>query len=46
MNSRERVLAAMNLEKDEIQGALRVSWCHMTKEVPWREIVSRLQSLL
>jgi cysteine desulfurase len=44
--SPSHVLAAMNLEKDEIQGALRVSWCHMTKEVPWREIVSRLQSLL
>jgi cysteine desulfurase len=40
------VLAGMKLDKDEIQGALRISWCHMTKEVPWQEIFSRLKSLL
>jgi len=40
------VLKAMGLEEDEIKGALRISWCHMTREVPWAKIVSRLESLL
>ena len=40
------VLEAMSLDEDEIKGALRISWCHMTKEVPWQEIKSRLKSLL
>lgn len=40
------VLEAMRLEEDEIKGALRISWCHMTNEVPWQEIKNRLESLL
>lgn len=39
------VLEAMGLNEDEIKGALRISWCHMTDRVPWEEIVARLQSL-
>lgn len=40
------VLEAMRLDEDEIKGALRISWCHMTKDVPWQEITNRLHSLL
>lgn len=39
------VLEAMGLQKYEIQGAMRISWCHLTPEVPWDDIISRLQSL-
>jgi cysteine desulfurase len=39
------VLSAMDLEEDVVEGALRFSWCHMTGEIPWAEIVERLQSL-
>ena len=39
------VLEAMGLEEDEIKGALRISWCHLTKEAPWQKIIDRLQSL-
>ena len=40
------VLEAMRLDEDDIKGSLRISWCHMTKDVPWKEIISRLKSLL
>jgi len=40
------VLEAMRLGEGEIKGALRISWCHMTKDVPWLEIKNRLKSLL
>ncbi len=40
------VLESMGLSKEHIEGALRISWCHMTPEVPWRAIVSNLKSLL
>jgi cysteine desulfurase len=39
------VLEAMGLEEDEILGALRFSWCHLTEGIPWQEIVERLNSL-
>jgi len=40
------VLESMGLDEGEIKGALRISWCHMTNEVPWKEIINRLQALL
>jgi len=40
------VLESMGLDEDEIKGALRISWCHMTNEVPWEKIVNKLQVLL
>ncbi len=43
--SPSHVLQAMGLEEDEILGALRFSWCHMTEEIPWAEIADRLDSL-
>ncbi len=39
------VLEAMGLEEDEILGALRFSWCHLTPPIQWGDIVDRLLSL-
>ncbi|MFI5955387.1 cysteine desulfurase DndA [Cryptosporangium sp. NPDC051539] len=40
------VLTAMHLSDDEIRGALRLSWTHLTESVDWAEAVQRLQDLL
>ena len=40
------VLTAMNLSEDHIKGALRISWCHLSPDPPWKEIVSKTKSLL
>lgn len=40
------VLQAMNLSEEQIQGALRISWCHLTEPVDWPEIVKRLQQII
>ena len=40
------VLKAMCLSDDNIQGALRISWCHLTETVDWEEVVSRLKTLI
>ncbi len=39
------VLTAMNLPDDHIKGALRFSWCHMTTDVSWNEVVRVIASL-
>ena len=39
------VLKAMGLPPERIAGALRLSWCHLTGEVDWSALASRLQSL-
>lgn len=39
------VLKAMDLPEDAVSGAVRLSWCHMTPDVDWRMIVSRIQAL-
>jgi len=39
------VLTAMNLPVDQIKGALRFSWCHMTEDVPWNDVVRVISSL-
>jgi cysteine desulfurase len=39
------VLKAMDLNDDEIEGALRLSWCHMTEVVDWKNIASTLKKL-
>lgn len=39
------VLEAMGLEEDDISGALRFSWCHLTEGIPWESIAERLYSL-
>ncbi|RKZ53109.1 MAG: cysteine desulfurase DndA [Candidatus Parabeggiatoa sp. nov. 3] len=40
------VLKAMELSDDDIQGALRFSWCHMTEPVDWVTVVERLNQIL
>tara|TARA_R110002096_G_scaffold61399_3_gene152591 strand:- start:2187 stop:3314 length:1128 start_codon:yes stop_codon:yes gene_type:complete len=40
------VLKAMELSDEEIEGALRLSWCHMTEEVDWQNIASTLKKLI
>ena len=37
------VLKAMHLGKEEIVGAVRFSWCHLTPEPDWQEMVTRLR---
>ena len=39
------VLTAMDLSPDHIKSALRLSWCHLTPDVPWGEVVDRLRGL-
>ena len=40
------VLTAMGLPDDQIRGALRFSWCHLTPEVPWAEVAKAVGSLV
>ena len=40
------VLKSMGLSDDEISGAVRVSWCHLTGDVDWTQIASRIGSLM
>ena len=40
------VLTAMGLPEDEVAGALRFSWCHLTGDVNWPEIAAKIESLL
>jgi cysteine desulfurase len=39
------VLTAMDPPPDHIKGALRLSWSHLTPDVPWGEVVDRLRAL-
>jgi cysteine desulfurase len=39
------VLQAMGLPDQIIQGALRLSWCHITPEPDWEEVVGRIRQL-
>lgn len=39
------VLTAMGLPEDHDKSALRLSWCHLTPEVRWREVVERIEGL-
>jgi cysteine desulfurase len=39
------VLKAMNLPDDEIMGALRISWCHMTPPVNWDRVAAQITAL-
>jgi len=40
------VLKAMALSEEDIQGALRISWCHTTEPVNWDEVISRLTQVI
>ena len=39
------VLSAMGLSDEEISGAVRVSWCHLTPKVDWQRFVQVIGSL-
>jgi cysteine desulfurase len=37
------VLKAMGIPEEQVQGALRLSWCHATEAVDWDQVLSRLR---
>lgn len=39
------VLTAMKLSEDHVKSALRFSWCHLTSEVPWDDVVAVIRNL-
>jgi len=39
------VLTAMGLSEDQVKGALRLSWCHLTPDVDWTAAVSALKAM-
>ncbi|RLK59600.1 cysteine desulfurase DndA [Actinokineospora cianjurensis] len=39
------VLTAMNLPKERIQGALRISWSHLTPSTDWADIYDRIAAI-
>jgi cysteine desulfurase len=39
------VLSAMGLPEDQLKGALRISWCHLTPDPPWATVIEMLKSL-
>jgi cysteine desulfurase len=39
------VLVAAGLPEEQINGALRLSWSHLTGQVPWDEVAERLAAL-
>lgn len=40
------VLVAAGIRKEQIDGALRFSWSHLTEEVPWDVVAQRLAQLM
>ncbi len=40
------VLKAMGMPREQIQGALRISWSHLTEPVDWRTLTKRIASLM
>lgn len=43
--SPSHVLLAMGLPEDAIEGALRLSWCHMTEDMDWNTVAERMSQL-
>ena len=39
------VIKALGYEDDQANEAIRLSWCHMTPEVPWKMLAERVASL-
>ena len=43
--SPSHVLKAMQLDDEKIKSALRISWCHMSNEIPWSTITEKIKTL-
>lgn len=43
--SPSHVLRAMGKDEEVVRGAVRFSWCHMTEDVEWEEVVKRIAQL-
>ncbi len=43
--SPSHVLLGMGLPEDAVEGALRLSWCHMTEDVDWAGVAERIAQL-
>ncbi len=39
------VLEAMNLSREQVTGALRISWSHLTESVDWEDLTGRIAAL-
>jgi len=39
------VLAAMGYDEERIESAIRISWSHLTDEIPWEEIAKRISMI-
>lgn len=39
------VLKAMGMDDDAANCCIRISWCHLTPEVPWADVAARIRSL-
>lgn len=39
------VLKAMGMSDDEANACVRISWCHLTRDVPWDEVAVRIRSI-
>ena len=37
------VLSAMGLNADRVKSAVRLSWCHLTPQVNWAEVVAAVE---
>ena len=44
-DSCSHVLSALRLEEDQIEGALRLSWCHHTEEPNWTRFIEAIEGL-
>ena len=40
------VLQAMRLPEEVIKGTVRISWCHMTEQPDWDQVVTTIRSFL
>ena len=41
----KRPHAEVLADEEAVEGALRLSWCHMTEEVDWGAVVQRISQL-
>jgi len=44
--SASHVLQAMQLPEESVRAAIRISWCHLTENVPWSEMAKAVQGLM